>query len=475
MEIPEYLRVLARRWRWVVVLALVGLMGGYGYASAQRPVYEATAQLFVSVEGTSNTATDLQQGNTFTTQRMTSYTDIASGPLVTKPVVKEQGLLMTPEELGEKIEAVSPVDTVLIQLTVSDIDAERATRLANASARELATVIQDLERSSAAAGKSPVRATLTRPAIEPAAPVSPDVRRLAVLGLLAGLILGVAAAVLREITDRTIRDREGLESAAGVSVLGAIGIDTQESGRDLSAPDPLHAEDHRAESYRQLRTALTFVNVDHKLRSILVTSALPAEGKTTTTINLATVMAQTKAKVCVIDADLRRPALTTPLNLIPDVGITNILIGSAEFDEVVQKAAQGFDVLAAGPLPPNPSELLGSERMRHLLAELEARYDYVLFDTPPIGPVTDAVVLAASVDGVLLVARSRRATRDSVAAAVRTVSTVNGRVVGAVLNMQSKAPRDGYGGYSSYTADSRPDGSLHKRGRRPQESHRAGR
>ena len=453
MEIAEYARVLVRRWRWITAFAVLGLVAGYVYAAVQQPKYTSDAQLFVAVRGDSDTATDLQQGNTFTTQRMTSYTDVASGPLVTRPVIRELGLEESPVQLSQRIEAVSPVDTVLITLTVTDTSPEQAARIANACAEQLGRVIETLEQgSSGRRAASSVKATITRPATVSRQPVSPDVRNLVILGLLAGLGVGVGAAVYREVTDRTLRDREGLEAATGVSVLGIIGVDAAASGRNSAAPDPLHSQDSRAESYRQLRTALTFMNVDRRIKSILVTSAAPAEGKTTTTINLATVLAQTGSRVCVVDADMRRPSLAQVLGLVQDVGISNVLLGTIDVDEAMQGASAEFDVLGVGPLPPNPSELLGTDRMQKLINELESRYDYVLIDTPPVGPVTDAAVLASHVDGVLLVARSGRANRDSVAAAVRTLQAVNGQVVGAVLNMQT-SKHSGYSGYSGYSKD----------------------
>jgi polysaccharide biosynthesis transport protein len=201
VETPEYVRLLLRRWVWIAVLALGGAVAGYGYAAAQRPVYEAGAELFVSVRSSGSSATDLLQGATLT-QRMTSYARVASTPLVTEPVIAQLRLDMTPAELASMIQAVSPIDTVLIVVTVTDSDPDQAADIADASARQLTKVIADLERTSSTTTTSPVRVTLTQPATIPSEPISPDVRRMVSLGLLVGVTLGIVGVVLREVTRR---------------------------------------------------------------------------------------------------------------------------------------------------------------------------------------------------------------------------------------------------------------------------------
>lgn len=447
MEIADYLRLLVRRLPLILVMGFVCGTIGLLYAAAQTSVYASTAQMFVAVRAGGDSAADLQQGNTFTTQRMTSYTKIATSPLVTEEVVRDLNLNLSPSELAQRLEAVSPVDTVLISLTVRDANAANAALIANTAAKELGRLIEDIERG-ASADTSPVNVTITTPATAGSRPVAPSYPRSIVLGLMFGLVAGALGAVVREITDNSVRTSEGLEKASSSPVLGRIGLDRQRR-KGPREPDPLHEADPRAEAYRQLRTNLTFINVDRPLKSIVVTSATAAEGKTTTTINLAMMLAQSGAKVCLLDADMRRPSVAAALGVPNDVGLTTVLVGRVSLEQAIQRTG-GIWVLASGAIPPNPSELLGTDSMRSLIDRLEERFDYVLIDTPPLLPVTDAAVLSACVDGSVLVVRSGKTTTEQVRSASAILVGAKGRVLGTVLNMVKGKAGSTYGDYYDY-------------------------
>ena len=263
------------------------------------------------------------------------------------------------------------------------------------------------------------------------------------VGVLLGLAVGVGIAILRTVLDTRIRSEADVATVTDTPVLGAVGY-------DASTPnDPLVIVSHplgaRAEAIRRLRTNLQFVNASSRPRSIVVTSALPGEGKTTTASNLALAIADTGSRVVLVDADLRRPSIARVLGIEGAVGLTTVLIGNASIDDVVQEyGSTSLDVITSGEIPPNPSELLGSQRMTDLLGELTERYDVVILDTAPLLPVTDGVVVAKLADGALVVVGATVANRPHLAAAVAALETVEARVLGVVLNRVPHEKRDSY-------------------------------
>jgi len=204
----------------------------------------------------------------------------------------------------------------------------------------------------------------------------------------------------------------------------------------------------RAEAFRVLRTNLQFVDAAAHPRTIVVTSSLAGEGKSTMAANLALTMAQAGSRVCLIEADLRRPKVLEYMGLEGGVGLTDALIGRTDVIDVIQPyGGTNLWVLGAGPIPPNPSELLGSTAMRSLLGHLSSRFDYVVIDAPPALPVTDAVVISKLVDGAIVVAGSGMVERDQLALTLESLESVNGNVLGIVLNRLPAKQSQQYGGY----------------------------
>ena len=188
-----------------------------------------------------------------------------------------------------------------------------------------------------------------------------------------------------------------------------------------------------AEAYRQLRTNILFTSLDRPLRTLLITSTGPEEGKSTTLANLAVTLAQAGSRVILTDCDLRRPSLHTLFSVSQVPGLTNVLIGGGDFP-LAETGIEGLQLLPSGPLPPNPAELVGSLRMSEAMAQLQERADYVLFDSPPVIAVTDAAILATKVDAVLLVVRAGATKRDLAQRAKAQLDKVNARLIGVVLN-----------------------------------------
>lgn len=210
-----------------------------------------------------------------------------------------------------------------------------------------------------------------------------------------------------------------------------------------------------SEAYRVLRTNLQFLGLDEPVRSMLVTSATPGEGKSTTISNLAVAFAQTGAKVCLVDADLRRPTIAKTFGLENWSGLTTALIGQAGLDACLRNTdIPGLTVMTSGPIPPNPAELVGSARMGALLEQLQERFDTVLIDSPPVLAVTDAAVLAPKVGGVVLVVRANAVDQRQVNRAREALEAVKARVLGVVLSAVQPEGREGYYYYYYHAEES---------------------
>ncbi|WP_236623360.1 CpsD/CapB family tyrosine-protein kinase [Demequina mangrovi] len=258
------------------------------------------------------------------------------------------------------------------------------------------------------------------------------------LGLLMGLALGIGYALVKAALDRRLRKPGDVEREFDVPVVGALPFDEAigASGSPTATTDFAMKE-----AVRQLRTNLQFMDVDNPPRVIVVTSALPGDGKSTAVIKLAEAIAESGQDVVLVDADLRRPVIAKKLRLVEGAGLTDVLVGRAKAADVLQAygPTDHFYVLASGAVPPNPSELLGSDAMKTVLYGFPKKA-IVLVDTPPLIPVTDAAVLTARTDGALIVARSGKTTIDLLDRALQNLDKVKGRALGVILN---SVPRKG--------------------------------
>lgn len=272
----------------------------------------------------------------------------------------------------------------------------------------------------------------------PASPVSPDKRRNLLLALAVGLALGVGAAFLLEYLDNTIKLPEELKDHLDIAYLGPVPA-FQPEGDGVSAGGDLacvHSPRSGAsEAYRGIRTNLLFSSAGSAPQVILITSATPQDGKTVTTANLGVTMAQAGSRTVIIDCDLRKPKLHKVFGVKADCGLTNLLVGAKGSEQaILATEVPGLDLIPSGPIPPNPSEMLGSSQMADLLTTLRSRYERILLDSPPVTAVTDATVLASAVDGVVLVIRAGSTVRAAAAGAVDQIRTVGGHILGGLLN-----------------------------------------
>jgi capsular exopolysaccharide synthesis family protein len=460
VTVAQYFRVL--RKQWFVVLLFAGLCVGAAaaYTARQTPMYSATTQLFVSVTASDadSNVSDMTQGSTFIQQRVKSYADIVTSPSVLDEVIQELRLPTTSAQLAGQVTIDSPLDTVLLNVSVSDSSPTRAAAIAQSIARHFPDFVSQIETPDGETN-SPVMVTVPKPAEVPTAPVSPRIPLNIALGLLIGLGLGVGAAVLRDQLNTSICGVADVEQLTGAIPLGVVPYDAAVSKQPL-----VDADQHspRAEAFRTLRTNLQFADVDRPPRVIVVTSPLPSEGKSTSACNVALTLALGGARVVLVDGDLRKPAVGKYLGISNAAGLTTVLAGRHELrDVVVSYGRNTLSVLPSGPTPPNPSELLGSQQMADLLGTLANHYDIVVVDAPPLLPVTDAAVLASAADGAVLVLRHGKTRREDAERAIQALAAVNAKMLGTVLNFAPKRTRrggyDGYGyGYGYGATGSAP-------------------
>lgn len=446
LELKDYLRLLRRNWLIVLASTVLGLVGGAAASFMVQPVYTSETKLFVALQN-SETVSELQQGSIFSQARVLSYVDTVDSPIVLQPVIDSLGLNTSPDALAARVMASSEPNKVLINIAVNDESPVQAAAIAQAVGNSLIDAVEELEKPSGD-GDSPVKLSVIKPAVAPASPSSPNVPLNLLLGLLAGLATGVGVAVLRTVLDTQVRGEADIRPFTSAPVLGGIAYEEDAAKKPLLTQ--AQPQSPRAESFRQLRTNIQFAHVSHESKALLVTSSLPGEGKSTTAINLALAMAQAGQSVALVDADLRRPMVASYLGLEATAGLTTALIGRAEIGDLLQPwGSDELYVLTAGRIPPNPSELLGSAKMKQLINHLERTFDAVIIDAPPLLPVTDAAVLAQEVGGVVLVIGSQKVRTNEVEKSLAALDMVEADLLGVVLNrLPSKGP-DAYA-YSYY-------------------------
>lgn len=443
MTFQDYLHVLRERWLLVLLGLIIGLNGAAAHVFLATEQYSTSATFYVqtSDQAGDGTVQSAYQGSLLSEQKIKSYTELATGRRIREAVSQELGSPVAPGAIG----ASARPDTVLLTISVQDPSPVRAQRIADIASKEFTDLVKEVETPDTG-GTAPVTVRLVQSAPLPTSPVSPSPMRDFALGFVLGTMLGVGMAVLRHTLDRTVKTTEVLSQLVEAPVLGATIHDMAAKTSPLVMYDA--PQSPLAESFRQLRTSLQYVDLDNTSKLIVVTSALPEEGKTTTSVNLAIALAQGGARVAIVEADLRRPKAAQYLGMENAVGLTSVLTGQVDLDTALQPWGDGmFDFLGSGPLPPNPSELLASRQMTDVLDVLAARYDIVLFDAPPTLPVADAAVLAARCHGALFIARHGKATLDQVSAAADTLHRVSANIFGVILTMAPRSKRGGGYGY----------------------------
>lgn len=447
LDLRAYARTLLKR-KWWAALVLVLFVGGGAFVTSRATrLYQTTTTLLV---GERQVAIEQAQEGLFVRNLsfalLKTYVEIVKSRSIAQQAIANTGLQATPGEIRGGLDARAVVDTQVIELTYTGSDRQKAPRIANAVADAFVAQIEQIE----SAGTPAVQVSIIDRAFTPIAPVSPNPTKNITLATILGLLAGVGVAFLIEHLDVSVKHRDEIE-ALGFPVLGMIPrLDFKGESvhleRDLQGPG--------GEAFRMIRTSVGFVNLESPVRTLLVTSAMPQEGKTTTSLNLAAAYAVGGLRTILVEADLRRPSLHRLFGMVGTRGLTTAIVGDVSLqDAVLNTDMRNMAVLMAGAIPPNPVELLGSDQMTELLDRLQRAFDVVIVDSPPIVPVADPAALAGRCDGVVLVCRAGRTDRRRLTQATQVIDRAGGRLVGVVLNDVrvdgSPGSYDYYYGYSS--------------------------
>ena len=442
MELKEYWAVIRRRWMTIVACLVVAVAVAAVLTWQSTPLYASTARLFVSTSSSDTNAA--YTGELFAAQRAASYADLVQSTRLAQRVSESLEDETGDATLGRQVSATVVPETVILEITATDADPERARDVTQAYAEGLSELVVDLETPSGRRDAL-IKATIVDDAQTSSAAVSPQpVRNLALAAVL-GLLLGLGLAMVRQLMDTRITGGDDIGSVHPAPILGHIFHDA-ESAR-IAPVDALNGTRPWAEAFRVLRTNMQYVEVDTDKLVFVVTSSLPGEGKSTVAVGLGVALALAKRRVVLVECDLRRPQQAARLGLDGSIGTTSVLIGKIGVEDALQPyGATGLQVLVCGHVPPNPSELLQSVAMEKLLGDLRERFDVVILDAPPLLPVTDAALLAAEADGALLVVRHGQTTRDQLRHSLERLEAVDAKPLGVVINRApAKKSGAGYG------------------------------
>ena len=354
VDIKDILDALRRRWYLPVATVLVALLIASAWIITQTPMYRSTAQLFISSASQGQNTSDQFQAANFTYYRVSTYPQLVNSPEVLGPAVTEVGLDASDADADWSVSAVNPPDTVLLEVTATSSSAAEAAAVANATARSLGAAIERLETTNDKLG-APIKITLTAPAEAAGAPYFPSRTTTLALALLLGLAGGVAWAVLREQLDTTVKSAKDLTDATGGTPMGVIGFDSTAADEPLAA---LNQKTMRSEAFRSIRTNLNYVDVDNPPRVVALASSMPGEGKSTASCNLAITLAQAGYKVCLVEADLRKPKVAEYLGIDSSVGLTDVLAGKYELSDALLPWRRGL--LHRSPVGCDPAEPVGT-------------------------------------------------------------------------------------------------------------------
>jgi capsular exopolysaccharide synthesis family protein len=431
MSVRNYLHSIRKHWLWVVIPTIVVTVA-VGILSMEAPrVYRSTATLYVSLNS-GRTVTDLNQGSSYAQTQMASFGRMATMPIVLQPVIASLGLGMSVKDLGNQVSATTPASQFMIDVSASSGSAEMAQKIANSVAGQLSSVIEEVSPATTE-GDSTVQATVVSQAALPLYPIAPNTKRNVAAAAFAALVLGLLGAVVRDLLDTRVRTKEDVDATANVPVLGRVS-GPRSRRRRSGEVRVLQPDGPQSEDIRRIRANLQMVGRVGEPQAFVFTSAMPGEGKSYCATHVAESLAAAGTKVLLIDADLRRPTVAAYLGIGGRAGLTEYLLGRAEFEDLRQEYGPNLSVLASGGIPPNPAELLSSAPFHTLLEMACEQFDVVILDTPPLLPVADAAVVARAATGVVLVVDSTRTRRAQLSQSAEAVRLGGGRLVGAVLN-----------------------------------------
>jgi capsular exopolysaccharide synthesis family protein len=513
VELRDYLNVIRARSGIIISATVIVAAVALVVSLAIPPLYRSEAKVLISEKdtGAALVGVVIPELSSQPERALQTQLQLLKVRPIAEATIKRLGLGLTPEELVERVEVTSVGQTNMVSVSADAGQPEEAAAIANTLAEEYVAasrlrkqrsikeaadeVEQRLEQSRAeileigrrvqSSGRSDELSAelqiatgtystlaekleqlrineklesgsgvVVQQAVPENDPVEPQPLRNLGLGLVVGLAFGLGMAFLYEYLDNTIKSTEEAEKVYGATVLGIVPVDRLEKGAGRRLTITEAPGSAAAEAYRVIRNSLDFINFEHDLKTLLVTSATPAEGKSTVSANLAMSLAQAGKKVVLVSCDFRRPTTEQFFEINNLIGLSEVLLGTHSLKTALQQpTGDQLLVMAAGKMPPNPNELLGSNKMKEVIESLEEWADWVIIDSPPILAVADPVSVARWVDGVLMVSKAGESTKEAASKAVEFLGKVGARIIGvAVWGLDESKNRAGYGyGYGYYT------------------------
>ncbi|MFT8357433.1 MAG: polysaccharide biosynthesis tyrosine autokinase [Bifidobacterium aquikefiri] len=452
LTIMDLLAAIRKHWAiavsaFAVVLILVG-----AYTILATPQYTASSELYATYDNASadsESITDINTAGSYISTQIKSYPTLATTQAVLDPVISDLNLNMNVAELGKLITVSNPTNTMLIDISVETDSPAQSQQIANAVAESLSKTVKSSLYSSK---NSPVKLAVVQKATLPTSPSSPNIKLNLLIGVLLGSIVGILAALLRDMTDTRLNSIQDLRRITGAPLLGSIPTsDAVSKAKPVVSDDP---NSMVAEEYRRIRGNLSFiapVEGTHS-RLLIVTSTLPSEGKTSTSTNLAAAFAENGSRVLLIDADLRHPSISNKLEIDGSIGLSHVLSNQANVADAVQRYWKNdLHVMPAGPKPPNASLLLNSTLMEAMIQQALKQYDYVIVDTTPLDIAADAGMFGRISKGIVLVSGRGVCDKKELAESVAQLKNVNVPIIGTIFNFaeQHKSRKGNYYYYDS--------------------------
>ncbi len=513
MELRDYLNVIQAR-RGIIVLATLVVAGvALAVSLIQPPVFLSESRVLISEKdaGAALFGTVLADISSQPERALQTQVQLVRVRPVAEATIKQLGLEIKPDELLQRVNVTALGQTNIIAISASSGSADEAAAIANAMATEYAKASRQRKRASITAAADEVEQRLetaraeileigrrvqnsgksdeltaelqiatdtfstlaekleqlrineqletgsgvvVQEAVAESVPIAPRPVRNVALGLVVGLVFGLGMAFLYEYLDNTIKSTEEAERVYGTTVLGIVPLEKLDKGhkRQLTIVDAPGSA--AAEAYRVVRNSLDFINFEHDLKALLITSAAPAEGKSTVASNLSMSLVQSGKKVVMVSCDFRRPTTDQFFPVSNIIGLSDVLLGTHSLKGALQQPyGEQLLILTAGKMPPNPNELLGSTKMKEVIESLGEWADWIIIDAPPVLAVADPVSVARWVDGVLMVSKAGDSTKEAATKAVEFLGKVGARIIGVVVwGLDESRNRSGYGyGYGYYT------------------------
>ncbi|NLP47430.1 MAG: polysaccharide biosynthesis tyrosine autokinase [Clostridiales bacterium] len=435
MDIRKIIAMVLRKWPVIVITAFIGAVAMYVFSSVYvTPIYSAKATMIVNKsQYQASEQNQMSYNDILMTQKLVkSYTIIMTSDTNLDLVKKELDTEMSIGAIRRSVKVSSVGETEVLQISVEHADPVLAQNIANALVKvSPATIIRVIKAGSA---------EVIDYALVPQSPVKPVVWQYGALGALIGLMLALAMIFLRDYFDNTFKTEDDIREVLDLPVITSLPEIMKDGNTVLTGETPFDFK----EAFKVLRTKIQFSGIDGQMKKIAITSSGPFEGKTTVSINTALTLAETGKSVLLVDCDLRKPKVSKTLDIGQEPGLSNVLTQDSELELAIRNLEDfdTLDIIPCGVIPPNPAELLGSEQMGKFLDEIDSEYDYIIFDTPPIGLVADTAELSKFLDGVIWVVSYGRTIKESAIFAKETLDSVSANIIGCVFN---RVKADGYG------------------------------